>query len=292
MTSRRRCSSISPTAPMPWPPADLPALIRVVPGRPRAGPRAAPRPRRSDRRPRRADRTSRHAGRRTACPGPQPPPRRTSDRPHPGGSSTSSAPRGTSVTLLPGTGAGGCGSIGPTDAPLIGRVPEACRRQLGLPTPAPPPIEVTTIVDLWLTRLTAAAVRGDAARWTDAVALLPGAPGQTTTPGDTARALHRAAVALELGAAAMRGGGRVDRPGRRMRRRRHGGLDGRRACSPAGSSASSPRRRSCSRSSTPRRARPPPIASGRPATSQRTSEGAEPDAESDACHDRRVRLEP
>ncbi len=100
--------------------------------------------------------------------------------------------RGRSVTLLPGTGPTDP-VIGPTDAPLIGRVPEACRRQLGLPTPAPPPVDVTTIVDLWLTRLAGAAVRGDVVRWSDAVALLPGASGPTTTPGDAARVLHRAA---------------------------------------------------------------------------------------------------
>ena len=100
---------------------------------------------------------------------------------------------GTSVTLLPATEPVER-FIGPTGAPLIGRVPEACRRQLGLPTPPPPPVEVTTIVDLWLTRLTAAAVRGDAAHWTDAVALLPAAPGPTVTPADAARALHHAAA--------------------------------------------------------------------------------------------------
>ena len=98
--------------------------------------------------------------------------------------------RGTSVTLLPGTRPAGP-VVGPTDAPLIGRVPEACRRQLGLPTPPPPPIAVTTVVDLWLTRLTVAAIRGDAVRWSDALALLAAAPGPITTPSDAATALHR-----------------------------------------------------------------------------------------------------
>ncbi len=99
--------------------------------------------------------------------------------------------RGTSVTVVPGAGPADP-VVGPTGTPLIGRVPEACRRQLGLPTPPAPPIEISTIVDLWLARAAMAAMHGDDVGWSDVLSMLPSGPPRAPTPADAAAALHQA----------------------------------------------------------------------------------------------------
>ena len=149
--------------------------------------------------------------------------------------------RGRSVTLLPGTGPTDP-VIGPTDAALIGRVPEACRRQLGLPTPAATARgghdDRRPVAD------TAGGRRGPRRR--RAVERCRGpAPRRLRADHHAGRRRPGAAsrrVAAGAGSrcdARWREAARASSPAASMPPRRPGWT---RACSPAGSSPSSPRR--------------------------------------------------
>jgi len=99
--------------------------------------------------------------------------------------------RGCSVAVLgpPGTAPA---VTGPHAEPALGRIADACRRMLGLPT-APPPGDMTThVVDLWLARVTRAALSEPGLDWPAVVALNPSLelPRPSTvvpTPAATAR---------------------------------------------------------------------------------------------------------
>jgi hypothetical protein len=80
--------------------------------------------------------------------------------------------RGTSISLVTGPGPEPL-VAGPGPDLVEGRVADACRRMLGLPT-APPPDDMTThVVDLWLARVTRAALDEPGLDWPAVVARNP-----------------------------------------------------------------------------------------------------------------------
>jgi hypothetical protein len=84
---------------------------------------------------------------------------------------------GTSITVVPPTSASGRRSIiGPTGEVQRGRVPDACRRILGLAT-APPPGDTTDLVlDQWLDAVLSASLVNTGLTWPDVVDCHPVAP--------------------------------------------------------------------------------------------------------------------
>jgi hypothetical protein len=97
---------------------------------------------------------------------------------------------GTSIDLLD-DGRGTRHVDGPDQKVLTGRVPDLCRRVLGLPTAPAPCGLVPMLIDLWLRELLAAAHPGLA--WADAAALHPasrstGLPAFTPSPAELVRA--------------------------------------------------------------------------------------------------------
>lgn len=67
---------------------------------------------------------------------------------------------------------------GPSADPQTGRVPDLCRRVLGLPTPPPPCGLAPHLVDLWLADLVRAAVEEPAITWAEAASLHPAVGGE------------------------------------------------------------------------------------------------------------------
>jgi hypothetical protein len=83
--------------------------------------------------------------------------------------------------------------VGPSTEPQTGRVPDLCRRVLGLPT-APPPCGLGPhFVDLWLARVVHAALGRPSLTWAEAAALHPatdwvGLRTSAPSPADLVRA--------------------------------------------------------------------------------------------------------
>ena len=75
--------------------------------------------------------------------------------------------------------------IGPAEEVQVGRVPDACRRALGLDTALPPPDTTAVVVDAWLEKLLAVALRHPDLSWPEVVDLQPGSNG-ACTPGELA----------------------------------------------------------------------------------------------------------
>lgn len=72
---------------------------------------------------------------------------------------------GTSVTVTPAGGGHPPQVIGPAAEPSGGRVPDACRRILGLPTAPPPPTCTDVVLDAWLETVLATTVRQPGVGW-------------------------------------------------------------------------------------------------------------------------------
>ena len=97
---------------------------------------------------------------------------------------------GTSVTRSTHP-AGGLLRLGPTTDMGEGRVADACRRMLGLPT-APPPSDMSSfVVDAWLALVVDAALDDPRLSWAAAVGLHPGRPRRGANPGEVAAATRR-----------------------------------------------------------------------------------------------------
>jgi hypothetical protein len=106
---------------------------------------------------------------------------------------------GMAVTVVPPSGEAPSRTLGPTDEPQVGRVPDACRRILGLPTAPPPTSTVGLWVDTWLDLVFLRALRPPTVRWpelahelTSCLQSFPGAPtdqARTATPAQIARLL-------------------------------------------------------------------------------------------------------
>lgn len=95
---------------------------------------------------------------------------------------------GTALTTLAGQPL-----AGPTTEPQAGRVPDLCRRVLGLPTAPPPGGLGPHFVDLWLVRLVHAALATAPLGWPEAARLHPatawvGLPGFAPSPAELVRA--------------------------------------------------------------------------------------------------------
>jgi hypothetical protein len=92
-------------------------------------------------------------------------------------------------------------AVGPTRAVQVGRVPDACRRALGLATAPPPPDTVALVVDAWLDRVVRAARHRTDLTWADVVALHP----SDAVPCTPAELAHRTVqVGDELSWSAVR----------------------------------------------------------------------------------------
>lgn len=105
---------------------------------------------------------------------------------------------GTSVGVL-GDPDGTTHVDGPHRVPQIGRVPDLCRRALGLPTAPPACGMAPHLVDLWLHRLAEAADDDPGLSWSEVAALHPAAvlADATPEPADLVRATGALAAELD-----------------------------------------------------------------------------------------------
>ncbi len=110
---------------------------------------------------------------------------------------------GTTVNLLD-DGRGTRHVEGPDDAVHTGRVPDLCRRMLGLPTAPPAHGLVPMLVDLWLRELLGAAAERPGLAWAEAAALHPaarsvGLPAVAPSPAELVRAAEDLTVDADWG---------------------------------------------------------------------------------------------
>lgn len=106
---------------------------------------------------------------------------------------------GTSVTVVPSCEHGPARTLGPVAAPQVGRVPDACRRMLGLPSAPPPADFIDRLVDEWLELVLSRTLQDPTLSWADIgrlctawIAASPAAPKalrRPTTPAQTAELL-------------------------------------------------------------------------------------------------------
>jgi hypothetical protein len=110
---------------------------------------------------------------------------------------------GTTLDLLD-DGHGTRHVTGPDHEVHTGRVPDLCRRMLGLPTAPPAHGLVPMLVDLWLRELLAVAADRPELAWADAAALHPaaravGLPAVTPSPAELVRASEELTVDADWG---------------------------------------------------------------------------------------------
>ncbi len=90
--------------------------------------------------------------------------------------------------------------LGPDTEIRDGRVPDACRRLLQLPTAPPPPSMTTFVLDSWLAVCARAATGTPGLTWPEVVAFHPAQPGRPgsppPTPADVAMATERLGASL------------------------------------------------------------------------------------------------